>query len=327
MNLNDILRESPLWNLREKIKLVRHLDTRNKERYNVKELYEKNQINIYQSFQDKNIFMNKNFIVVFLGIQGSAKSILIGVYSVSGPKPATQEQLNFMQNLHLEKTNKFFYETFKTNYLEDLDERLVIDWGKALLSWHQKLDESKPKKIVDIYPKRAMQDFFQRGHLRGDYLINLSSNQIEQQFDKIVGDEISKDTTEREALVRIRVGQDFFRNAQLYYWGSACAVTGITMPEILRASHIKPWAKCDNTVEQLDVYNGFLLSPTLDVLFDRGYITFNDKGKVLVSSIIDDKTRESLSLNDDLRLRKELEKKHKYYLTWHHENKFKGYAK
>jgi len=56
-------------------------------------------------------------------------------------------------------------------------------------------------------------------------------------------------------------------------WEGRCAVTGLAVPELLRASHIKPWADCETDAERLDVYNGFLLAPHLDAAFDLGFIT------------------------------------------------------
>jgi len=58
--------------------------------------------------------------------------------------------------------------------------------------------------------------------------------------------------TEVERLVRQRVGQQTYRDALLDYWGGACAVTGIDLPDVLRASHAKPWADCTSDAERLD---------------------------------------------------------------------------
>jgi hypothetical protein len=52
-------------------------------------------------------------------------------------------------------------------------------------------------------------------------------------------------TTEVERLVVQRIGQDIFRAALMDYWGGRCPITGITDPALLRASHIVPWADCD----------------------------------------------------------------------------------
>lgn len=89
--------------------------------------------------------------------------------------------------------------------------------------------------------------------------------------------------TEVERLVRQRVGQQKFRDAMLDYWGGACAVTCIQIPEVLRASHAKPWAECATDAERLDVFNGFLLSANLDALFDRFLISFDDQGMLVIA--------------------------------------------
>lgn len=80
--------------------------------------------------------------------------------------------------------------------------------------------------------------------------------------------------TEIERLARQRVGQQSYRSAMMKYWGGACAVTGISIPKVLRASHAKPWAECVSDEERLNVFNGFLLSANLDALFDRFLISF-----------------------------------------------------
>jgi 5-methylcytosine-specific restriction protein A len=56
---------------------------------------------------------------------------------------------------------------------------------------------------------------------------------------------------------------------------------------LLKASHIKPWRDSDNA-ERLDIYNGLLLIPNLDSAFDKGYISFDDGGKIIISDMIKD---------------------------------------
>ncbi|RUQ39562.1 MAG: HNH endonuclease [Candidatus Competibacteraceae bacterium] len=89
--------------------------------------------------------------------------------------------------------------------------------------------------------------------------------------------------TEIERRVRQRIGQNKFRDAMLDYWGGACAVTGVAIPEVLRASHAKPWAECATDAERLDVFNGFLLSANLDALFDRFLISFDEQGVLIIA--------------------------------------------
>ena len=72
-----------------------------------------------------------------------------------------------------------------------------------------------------------------------------------------------------------RIGQDIFRTALMNYWQSRCPLTGIADPALLRASHIVPWAECDDA-QRLDVHNGLLLSALWDTAFDAGLVSFAD---------------------------------------------------
>lgn len=128
-------------------------------------------------------------------------------------------------------------------------------------------------------------------------------------------------TTEAERMIKQRIGQSTFREALLDYWEGACSATGLALPEILSASHAKPWADCENDGERLDVYNGFLLSANLDALFDRGLITFEDSGQLLYSSRLLIEHKKILQLNENLCLRWVTDN-HRAYLTWHQNNIF-----
>ena len=121
--------------------------------------------------------------------------------------------------------------------------------------------------------------------------------------------------TEVQRPVRQRVGQQAFRQAMLDYWGGACAVTGVALPQTLRASHAKAWALCDSDAERLDVYNGFLLSANLDALFDAYLVTFDDAGALQVSAVVSAIERVRLGLGDGLKLRW-LDAKHQPYLRF-----------
>jgi hypothetical protein len=86
---------------------------------------------------------------------------------------------------------------------------------------------------------------------------------------------------EKVDLVKARRGQGAFR-ANLEGVESSCRLTGLLDRRHLRAVHIKPWRVCSDA-EKLDGYNGLLLSPHLEHLFGRGYISFADSGELLVS--------------------------------------------
>lgn len=129
-------------------------------------------------------------------------------------------------------------------------------------------------------------------------------------------------TTETERLVVQRVGQDIFRQSLIDYWQGRCAVTGLDVVQLLRASHIKPWADCANDAERLDVFNGLLLAPHLDALFDGGWISFADDGRLMVSDRLPELARVLLGLNADWTLAV-LANGHRHYLHWHREKIFR----
>ena len=145
-------------------------------------------------------------------------------------------------------------------------------------------------------------------------------NAPETRFEETVAKELSVanalGATEVEATIRRRVGQGIYRETLMDYWGGACAVTGIAMPELLRASHAKPWAECATAAERLNVFNGFLLVANLDALFDRFLITFSPEGEVICSSKISSGIRTQLGLNQTLKLRW-LTENHNPFLDWH----------
>jgi putative restriction endonuclease len=128
-------------------------------------------------------------------------------------------------------------------------------------------------------------------------------------------------TTEAERLVVQRVGQDLFREGLLDLWEGRCAVTGLAVPALLRASHIRPWADCQTDAERLDVYNGILLAPHLDAAFDRGFIMVTDDGAIVVSDALDAHSRAILGLDQPLRVRG-LADGHRGYLPWHRDRVF-----
>ncbi len=102
--------------------------------------------------------------------------------------------------------------------------------------------------------------------------------------------------TEREAIVKARVGQGIYRDKLLAKYDKTCIITGVRIPQVLIASHIKPWAVSTNG-ERVSEDNGFLLSATYDRLFDQGLISFENNGRLLLSNMITDENAARLRLD------------------------------
>lgn len=127
-------------------------------------------------------------------------------------------------------------------------------------------------------------------------------------------------TTEAEQLVVQRVGQDIFRSGLIDYWQGRCPLTGITDTVLLRASHIKPWAKCDTDAERLDIHNGLLLSALWDAAFDKGAVTFEEDGAPRFSPTLSVEGRQALRWSASI----PLTAKHRANLEWHRRYEFVG---
>ena len=96
----------------------------------------------------------------------------------------------------------------------------------------------------------------------------------------------AKEGKTKLAAVKVRVNQDIFRKMVLANYGGKCCVTGLMVPEVLRASHISPWA--EDEANRLNPENGLCLSATYDAAFDRHLISFDEDYRLVVSKAIKD---------------------------------------
>ena len=109
--------------------------------------------------------------------------------------------------------------------------------------------------------------------------LDVWEHRLEQQVEK----DKSIQETVREAIIRARRGQGIFKDRVMLIEKS-CRITGVTNPVHLVASHCKPWRDSKND-ERLDGENGLLLTPSIDHLFDRGFIGFEDSGDLIISRV------------------------------------------
>jgi putative restriction endonuclease len=105
----------------------------------------------------------------------------------------------------------------------------------------------------------------------------------EQALEAEVASDASVPETTRQSIVQARVGQGLFKE-RVRKIESRCRITGVDNPVHLVASHCKPWRDCSNE-ERLNGENGLLLTPSIDHLFDRGFIGFEDDGRVIISPV------------------------------------------
>jgi len=130
----------------------------------------------------------------------------------------------------------------------------------------------------------------------------------------------NKKLKDKNENVRAREGQGEYRK-KLLYECPFCPITMVNDERLLIASHIKPWIKSD-VKEQIDPKNGFILTPTYDKLFDRGFITFEDDGVMRVSPWISPTNQGKLKIRDGIKIYRLPTKGKEKYLKYHRENVF-----
>lgn len=143
-------------------------------------------------------------------------------------------------------------------------------------------------------------------------LLNFDDNKLVLQED--IGD------TTKSVETKIRIGQDRFRKNLLKHL-KVCPITGIDETRILLASHIKPWALSTNE-ERLDINNGFIFSPTIDKLFDKGLISFENNKQVITSPTFSKKNAEKAGIELGKKYLKLPVDNRLNYLEFHRENIF-----
>ncbi|OOG18833.1 hypothetical protein BWD42_02410 [Sphingobacterium sp. CZ-UAM] len=184
-------------------------------------------------------------------------------------------------------------------------------------------EASKIKELYDLYFSILA---FEKKNSRGNnmysrafdlYLEFMSEHQGNSFNDIIDIINSNKEGGEKETLILARLGQGRFKNS-LIKRGGGCAISGYLNSDLLIASHIKPWSKCDN-YEKVDPDNGLLLLPNYDKLFDKGLISFDDNGCILISEFFLDS--EIFGIKKSLKIK--LGRGSKKYMEFHRSNVFK----
>jgi hypothetical protein len=132
----------------------------------------------------------------------------------------------------------------------------------------------------------------------------------------------SVDSTTKKSLVNARIGQGLFRQEVLRRWGNRCSVTRSVTLDAIRASHIKRWCESSNE-ERLDPENGLPLVASLDALFDKGLVSFDSAGKLIISSQLNANERQLFGLNK-CSLTRTPTVKTAEYLAFHREKVFRA---
>lgn len=157
---------------------------------------------------------------------------------------------------------------------------------------------------------------------RSYWLLETAQNILDKELKKIKKLFKSNEkipTAVKKQIVKARIGQGKIRN-RLFEERHCCELCGIGQKELLVASHIKPWADCEKS-EQGDLNNLLLLCAMHDALFDKGFISFDEEGKILVSKVLSEKEYKKYLLDKTMKIK--VTDGNREFLQYHREHIFK----
>lgn len=236
-------------------------------------------------------------------------------------KDISSDWFSYKEKLKKYDTNILFFDIHANNgsqdenrfYIKSNDEIFKNYFRSILLpniSWIkiEKIKTNKNEILYYFYPYLNFHKIYNH------------PNKINDEEVKINQDKKIEITT-KEQLIKSRRGQGNFRNGVVKEF-QKCMFSNIDDVRILNASHIKPWIVCDNN-ERLDSYNGFLLSPTYDKLFDLGFFTFDDDSRLIVSTHLSSENIKRLFLENGKVYNFKMNEDRKKYLEFHRTKIFK----
>lgn len=176
----------------------------------------------------------------------------------------------------------------------------ILDRTPGAVSWKlaniASLDPSLRKRNIEGASHGSKMDAKVWNEFNGDWdrlayeSEKLLARKMGRQIDDVLEIELvdlPKAGIEKEALVKIRVNQSFFRKSVLAAYNFRCCITGLEVPELLNASHIIPWSK--DEANRVNPRNGLCLNAIHDRAFDRGLLTVTPNYKVKISSSVKQK--------------------------------------
>ena len=187
--------------------------------------------------------------------------------------------------------------------------RAVVDY--AMLHKDEFSEDELAASLPQAGPKvDKLASVFDRSHDNDD----LEPDLLEQLKSELSDFELA--ATEAPRVVRERIGQQRYRKALEQLWDGKCAVTGVSEPCLLRASHAMPWKECKTGKERLSPFNGFLLNVALDALFDKFLISFADDGSIMLAPSLKPEELAVVGITPEMRI-EGIRPEHQPFLEYH----------
>lgn len=211
-----------------------------------------------------------------------------------------------------------FYRFYEPYHLSLKEAKIASITGVSDKIWHERYDMFRQWNMSND-DAILMIDHFTSDTLSLElYSDNQNTIKISQTYDD--PDDIDDPETERLSTRKERKGQDRFKKDLLKHY-DRCELCGINDERLLIGSHIKSWKKSTNK-ERLDKNNGLLLCAMHDKLFDKGFISFVEEGKIKISSALSKKNKKIIGLSNNMYVN--MNERKKEFMKWHRENIYKG---
>lgn len=189
------------------------------------------------------------------------------------------------------------------------------------IAWHNEYNMFREWKLVkndkDIDLTENLIKYFLSFEHKIIYNLKIKTKNFEIKEEEMIKDTVGD--TEKEIIIKARIGQSKLRDILLSE-RKKCELCGINKKELLIASHIKPWSQSEKE-ERLDLNNVFLLCSMHDTLFDKGYISFDEFGNIIISSELDEINRVYSNINPNMKIK--INENIKKYLEYHRNYIFK----
>lgn len=215
----------------------------------------------------------------------------------------TMDHIDSLRRLLPEKHSPIQPDSGRGNqaYLFQIPQMLAAALAQLIDRWV--LDLVNGNHVLDVSADRSSENLYE----------------WEERVEAAIAKDASLPDTEKETLIMARRGQGLYRS-RLLAIEPRCRITRVSNSKHLIASHTKPWRDCSNE-ERLDPENGLMLTPTVDHLFDKGFIGFEGSGELIVAPVADLASLRKMSIPTDQSFKcGGFSSGQKAFLAWHREN-------
>lgn len=249
--------------------------------------------------------------IVFSFADGEIKAMgLIASHGYEAPKPLEFGQVGAYWNVIGWRVDVAFHELKHrmrpSDHMDRLHKLLPKLYAPLQANGHglqsvylTSISESFALELADLIGHEAR--MLLKGHFVADAApLSVGKGLVEweeHELQQVQSDQTIPETT-RQSVVLARRGQGVFKQ-NVSKLESRCRLTGVDRIEHLRASHCKPWRDASNA-ERLDGENGMLMTPDADHLFDRGFISFENDGSLLVSPVVHVPSMQRMGIDPDV---------------------------